>query len=175
MFGVDDFDIDEVSSWQDFRLSYDRVASDGVADAIRGELVQIARQSPPDCRRYSFREGVCGYLGELSPFWSCATGLSPSGHKIRIHRSPHEDKFNPLVALTFDELRTTYGDELGEVIDHQFGLLWQVVARGNPNPLSSMTLGSAAESLFSEIKTGGHGEPIRKSNVEHKNIISFVL
>jgi hypothetical protein len=53
------------------------------------------------------------------------------------------------VALTFDELRTNYGDELGEVIEHQFGLLWQVVARG--------------------------GEPIRKSNVEHKNIISFVL
>jgi hypothetical protein len=26
--------------------------------------------------------GVCGYLGELSPFWSCATGLSPFGHKI---------------------------------------------------------------------------------------------
>ena len=26
--------------------------------------------------------GVCGYLGELSPFWSCRTGLSPSGHKI---------------------------------------------------------------------------------------------
>jgi hypothetical protein len=27
--------------------------------------------------------------------------------------------------------------------------------------VASMTLGSAAESLFSEIKTGGHGEPIR--------------
>jgi hypothetical protein len=69
-----------------------------------------------------------------------------------MHAIHHEDKFNPLVALTFDELRTNYGDELGEVIEHQFGLLWQVVARGNPNSLSSMTLGSAAESLFSEIK-----------------------
>jgi hypothetical protein len=25
---------------------------------------------------------VCGYLGELSPFWSCATGLSPSCQKF---------------------------------------------------------------------------------------------
>jgi hypothetical protein len=33
--------------WQGFALSYDRVASDGVADAIRGELVQIGRQPPP--------------------------------------------------------------------------------------------------------------------------------
>ncbi len=29
--------------------------------------------------------GVCGYLGELSPFRSCATGLSRSGHKIGGH------------------------------------------------------------------------------------------
>eukprot|EP01043_Picozoa_sp_COSAG02_P006773 COSAG02_NODE_196_length_29603_cov_181.420790_3_plen_124_part_00 len=30
--------------------------------------------------------GVCGYLGELSPFWSCATGSSPFGHKIFLRR-----------------------------------------------------------------------------------------
>ena len=28
---------------------------------------------------------------------------------------------------------------------------------------------------MSWVNIGGHGEPIRKSNVEHKNIISFVL
>jgi hypothetical protein len=29
--------------------------------------------------------GVCGYLGELSPFWSCATGLSSSCPKFTDH------------------------------------------------------------------------------------------
>ena len=48
------------------------------------------------------------------------------------------------------------------------------VSSGVAESLSQLTLGTSHESLFSEIKTGGNGEPIRKSNVEHRNILTFV-
>ena len=68
-----------------------------------------------------------------------------------------------------------YGESLGTVFETQASQLWLVVARGNTETIPPLTLGTAEESLFSEIKTGGNGEPIRKSNVEHKNILSFAL
>ena len=86
----------------------------------------------------------------------------------------HEDKFHPLEPPSFAEIKSKYGKALGEVIEAQFSQLWLVVARGNPESLSQLTLGSSQESLFSEIKTGGNGEPTRKSNVEHRNILTFV-
>ena len=36
-----------------------------------------------------------------------------------------------------------------------------LVARGNVESIPTLSLGTAEESLFSEIKTGGNGEPIR--------------
>ena len=36
-------------------------------------------------------------------------------------------------------------------------------------------MGTSEASLFSEIKTGGNGDEVRKSNVEHKNVVSLVL
>eukprot|EP01043_Picozoa_sp_COSAG02_P053470 COSAG02_NODE_5907_length_3944_cov_7.939922_1_plen_154_part_00 len=70
-----------------------------------------------------------------------------------------------------------YGPSLGTVVETQASQLWLVVARGNGNveSMPALSMGSPEASLFPEIKTGGNGEDVRKSNVEHKNIISLVL
>ena len=62
-----------------------------------------------------------------------------------------QDKFHPLEPPSFAEIKSKYGKALGEVIEAQFSQLWLVVARGNPESLSQLTLGSSQESLFSEI------------------------
>jgi len=41
--------------------------------------------------------------------------------------------------------------------------------------MPELNLGSSESSMFPEIKTGGNGEQVRISNVEHKNVISLVL
>ena len=79
----------------------------------------------------------------------------------------HEDKFNPIKSLLFEEAKQDkfYGKELGTIYETQASQLWLVVARGNVESIPTLSLGTAEESLFSEIKTGGNGEPIRKSSV----------
>ena len=68
-----------------------------------------------------------------------------------------------------------YGEQLGTIVETQASQLWLVVARGSVESMPALSMGSAEASLFSEIKTGGNGEEVRKSNVEHKNIISLPL
>ena len=55
---------------------------------------------------------------------------------------------------------------MGTVVETQASQLWLVVARGNDKNIPALALGTAEASLFPEIKTGGNGEPSRKSNVE---------
>ena len=89
----------------------------------------------------------------------------------------HDDKQSFLLAPTFDQVKIDeiYGPQLGAVFETQSSQLWLVVARGNITSMPALSLGSSESSMFPEIKTGGNGEPIRKSNVEHKNIVSLVL
>ena len=68
-----------------------------------------------------------------------------------------------------------YGAELGTIVETQASQLWLVVARGNVESMPALSMGTSEASLFSEIKTGGNGDEVRKSNVEHKNIVSLVL
>ena len=89
----------------------------------------------------------------------------------------HDDKVTPIKALLFEEMKSdsVYGKSLGTVVETQASQLWLVVARGNVESMPALSMGSPEASLFPEIKTGGNGEEVRKSNVEHKNIISLVL
>jgi hypothetical protein len=45
-----------------------------------------------DAAEYRVLGGVCGYLGELSPFWSCLTGLSPSSILSKIRAATTHDE-----------------------------------------------------------------------------------
>jgi hypothetical protein len=89
----------------------------------------------------------------------------------------HDDKVTPIKALLFAEMKgkTIYGQRFGTVVETQASQLWLVVARGNVETMPALTMGTPEASLFPEIKTGGNGEEVRKSNVEHKNIVSLVL
>ena len=89
----------------------------------------------------------------------------------------HDDKRSFLTALTFDKAKDigTYGPQLGAVFETQCSQLWLVIARGNNVSMPELNLGSSESSMFPEIKTGGNGEQVRISNVEHKNVISLVL
>ena len=91
----------------------------------------------------------------------------------------HDDKRSFLTALSFDESKTegteVYGSQLGAIFETQCSQLWLVIARGNNVTMPELSLGSSESSMFPEIKTGGNGEPVRISNVEHKNVISLVL
>lgn len=105
----------------------------------------------------------------LPLFWS----LIPALMEIQ----QHDDKVTPIKSLLFTEMKSElfYGVELGTVVETQASQLWLVVARGSVETMPALSMGSAEASLFSEIKTGGNGEEVRQSTVEHKNIISLVL
>jgi hypothetical protein len=89
----------------------------------------------------------------------------------------HDDKVTPIKALLFEEMKDDriYGRDLGTIVETQASQLWLVVARGSVESMPALSMGTAEASLFSEIKTGGNGEDVRKSNVQHKNIISLAL
>ena len=105
----------------------------------------------------------------LPLFWS----LIPALMEIQ----QHDDKVTPIKSLLFADMKGdhVYGKDLGTIVETQASQLWLVVARGSVETMPALSMGSAEASLFSEIKTGGNGEEVRKSNVEHKNIISLVL
>ena len=105
----------------------------------------------------------------LPLFWS----LIPALMEIQ----QHDDKVTPIKSLLFEEMKadTVYGAELGTIVETQASQLWLVVARGNVESMPALSMGTSEASLFSEIKTGGNGDEVRKSNVEHKNIVSLVL
>ena len=105
----------------------------------------------------------------LPLFWS----LIPALMEIQ----QHDDKVTPIKSLLFTEMKSDlfYGEQLGTIVETQASQLWLVVARGSVETMPALSMGSSEASLFSEIKTGGNGEEVRQSNVEHKNIISLVL
>ena len=88
----------------------------------------------------------------------------------------HDDKVHHLQSLLFEDMKKddAYGTDLGTIVETQASQLWLVIARGNAQSIPALSLGTAEASLFPEIKTGGNGEPLRKSNVEHKNVLSLV-
>jgi len=95
---------------------------------------------------------------------------------ILVLMQQNEDKFIPIEPVSIAEACEDehYGPIMGALYERQMGKLWAMVARCNTDVIGLSMDKVGDVNLFKEIKTGGNGEPVRRSTVEIKNIISFV-
>ena len=106
----------------------------------------------------------------LEDFWA----LIP----ILIMMQQNEDRFIPVEPCSIAEAcdESNYGPIMGSLYEKQMGRLWTMIARSNAD-IPGLVMNKTDQhqvTLFREIKTGGNGEPVRRSNVEIKNVMKLV-